>query len=216
MKPDILKQLVQLGSKLLIDQIKNEPLINFRKESIGQSFSDNWTRRIIPIEEFREYENAFRDDMQAFAIANFKAIRFVEKEYFGGGYSHLAVKPADGFEWSDVLQEIYGPNEKDPLRVLSTSGALLFEKIGNREFTAGWISERSARCSSRIMGYRGFESFIEELLVKRGLKLSFETKPDQNSKFRRTLIRFKVLERARNLPPLCPPAPNPRFDYSGV
>ena len=66
------------------------------------------------------------------------------------------------------------------------------------------------------MGYGGFEPIITELLVKRGLKLSYDTKTDQNSKFRRTLIRFKVVDRARNLPPLCPPAPNPRFDYSGV
>jgi hypothetical protein len=216
MKPETRAELVNLASELIVDTVRDEPLIAFHRREIGHPFPDRWGKG-DPAEAALTLAEAFSVVQEASELVQSRypsmqvEVKSVENNYFWG----VDVSPRPGRDWVDVLGDIHGSSEPDPARVLTHSARELAERIDSGEFTKGFLSELSVRHRIRCYGYSRIDQILRELDVKLGLKLKIETKDDKTAKRQRRLMKFHVIARANEPPPLCPPAPNPVFHYTG-
>jgi hypothetical protein len=217
MSPDKQTELVGVAEEMLLDVIRDESLIPFHKEYLGQYVCLGWAKSKAGGEDLSEAVNRanFVEACQRvnarFLSFEAKPHNFMNSDSFWG--VHLSPRPDQ--EWVDVLREVHGTTAGDPARVLTYSATQMMERVESGEFTRGFLSEQSVRHRIRRFGYRGFDDVIRELEVKCGLKLGVEKKLDTKAKYRRQMLKFRVVSRSDVPPSLCPQAPNPVFRYSG-
>ncbi len=216
MSPEKRAELVGVAEEMLLDVLRDEPLIPFHKEHLGQCVHRGWAKSKAEDEALGEaddraiFEEACERVNARLPSVEAKPHTFMNSDDFWG--VHLTLRPDR--EWVDVLRELYGPEVKDPAAVLTPSATQILERVESGEFTRGFLSEQSVRQRTRCFGYQGYRGAVEELQVKRGLKLEVEQKEDSKAKRHRMLLKFRVVERGTGSL-RCPDALNPLFRYEG-
>jgi hypothetical protein len=208
-------ELVELAAEIILDAVRNEPRLPFHRESLSQRFSSKWFSGVADEEGVsgREQAAIARDAVKR--LAQRCPSLFVSLGSGEEGLSGASLKHQPDREWLDVLREIYGPAEADPARVLSYSASELFSRVKSGELADHFVPELSLKHRLRCFGWNGFNDVVQELELKRGLKLRTETKDETTGERRRRLVKFVVVAETDSPPPLCPAAPNPVFRYQG-
>jgi hypothetical protein len=206
-------ELVSVAEEMILDALRDAPLIPFHRAYVGVSVSQGWAKEDHALEESVDraiFEQACECVNARLPSVEAKPHNFMNSDRFWG--VHMSPRP--GREWVDVLRELHGPAISDPAHVLTYSATQILERVESGEFTRGFVSEQSVRWRTRCFGYKGYEATLKELEAKRGLKLTVERKADAKAKRHRVLLKFKIVERTHT-PIRCPRALNPVFNYKG-
>lgn len=218
MTPEARAELVLVAEERICDVVRNEPLIAFHREDLSQHFDKTWGKSVIGKDQYLADADQRAIVQEAADRLNqrYPSMRATPKSFSNSdSFWGVEVSPCPECEWSDVLRELHAGTIGDPLRVLTYSGEQMLERVDSGEFTRGFVSELSVRQRIRHFGYHDLNAIQRELEVKRGVKVEIEKKLDPNAKRHRQLMKFRVVSRTEEPPPLCPAAPNPVFRYSG-
>lgn len=164
--------------KFLRDMVRSQPLIQFHKHEIYEPFPTSFRASLgsaeMPDTEFRAI---LREGAKA-AEAECPAL------HVGMGSPHndtlygMHVGAKGSGDWTEIQAWAFGTD--DASRCLSPSAAELLTRVEEGDIGGEFISELSVRRRINLYGFSGrLDRIIEEIRVKRGIKLKVEEKGER-------------------------------------